>query len=244
MGRTGAILLAALLVAPLLLPGGRLLAQEADTTIVNTQLWVEALADKRLSQKLQADMLVGTRFLVSGQSNWTRFDLRPSLTYRGGWLVVPVGALFSFTAQTDDVNSFELRPFVGARFSWSPRLRFIFRSYTRLEYRYFTYSDDTNESSWRVRTRLEADIALNNRSLLADRTLKFLTDAEVYADVRGSIGETFNNRWRFRFGLGYRHSYALRIRFWYVIQRSRGTLDESFNTTDNIFRFRVGYYVQ
>jgi hypothetical protein len=232
---------AAALVAGVVLLGEAAFAQE--DTSVNSQLWLDFIVDKRFSSKASASLLASPRVLLTG-SDWWRFDLRPVLDYRiQSWIDVPVGVVFSWTKQLEDVNSFELRPFVGLRFRWSPWARYGFRSYSRLEYRHFTYSDDTSSTDWRLRSRLEADIAINHASLIQDRTLHFFTDVELFSDPADDVAETFASRWRFRFGLGYRYNFAWRFHFVYTIQRSLNTVGQEFETTDNIFRFRASYFI-
>jgi hypothetical protein len=232
---------AAVLVASIVWFSEPALAQE--TSDVNSQLWLDFVVDKRFSSKTSASLLASPRILVSGDA-WRRFDVRPVLDYRiVSWIDIPVGVVFSWTQQREDVNSFELRPFVGLRFRWSPKLRYRFRSYTRLEYRHFRYSDDTSDSAWRLRSRLEADIAINHASLIQDRTFHFFSDVELFTDPEDDVAETFASRWRFRFGLGYRYTFAWRFHFVYTIQRSLSTVGESFETTDNIFRFRASYFI-
>jgi hypothetical protein len=233
--------LLAALVAGVVLFGESAFAQEEED--VNSQLWLDFIVDKRISSKTSANLLASPRFLISGDE-WRRFDIRPVLDYRiVSWIDIPVGVVFSWTQQREDVNSFELRPFVGLRFRWSPKLRYRFRSYSRLEYRHFSYSDDTSDSAWRLRSRLEADIAINHASLIQDRTFHFFSDVELFTDPADDVAETFASRWRFRFGLGYRHTFAWRFHFVYTIQSSLSTVGQTFETTDNIFRFRASYHI-
>ena len=157
-------------LAALGLTAGALRAQ--DSTVVNLQLWVDGDVRKQLSQRWSGRLLVSARTTVTEPRNWRRLDLRPSVTYSAGaWLDVPVGVLLSRTDQTDDLNSFELRPYLGALIPWTPKPGIKFFSFSRLEFRQFWYSDDTTASSWRFRSRAGFDLAINHRNLLLDRTL-------------------------------------------------------------------------
>lgn len=49
------------------------------------------------------------------------------------------------------------------------------------------------------------------------------------------VEERFANRFRWRIGAGYRLSYNLRFEFLYMLQQSKNTIDDNFESSDNFF---------
>ena len=89
--------------------------------------------------------------------------------------------------------------------------------------------------------RAEAIIPINRNSFFEDKLWYALTDFEALFTTN-DVKERFANRVRIRVGIGYRFSYSLRVEFMYMLQESRYAIDDSFSSSDNIFRFRLKQY--
>jgi hypothetical protein len=76
-----------------------------------------------------------------------------------------------------------------------------------------------------------------------DKLWYSILDAEAFVVMDKDAEERFANRLRIRTGVGYRINYGLRLEFVYTLQRSRNALEDDFQTTDNIFRFRIKQYL-
>jgi hypothetical protein len=96
----------------------------------------------------------------------------------------------------------------------------------------------------RTRLRAETFIPLNKPTMFAgDKLWYTLLDAEAFLVMDQDVEERFANRIRIRTGIGYRINYGLRLEFVYTLQKSRNTLEGNFDTTDNIFRFRIKQFL-
>ena len=141
--------------------------------------------------------------------------------------------------QTDDVDSTEVTPRLGARFhlfsrrqllqvaEQAPQRRIVVRDLVRVESRNFFYSggDADNESTFRFRNRLEFLLPLNKASITDDGARYWLADWEWFVPL-DDPEERFANRQRIRTGIGYRRSFNWRYELLYIWTRSRDTLDE------------------
>jgi hypothetical protein len=188
-------------------------------------------------------MSVGTQHLVSGDDPWRRLVIKPSIE----WYPIPFVDLISelsyiYTKQKTGVNTVEWRPDVGFRLNFLQQ-RMTFRTNTRFEYRHVHYIEtDENLNTLRFRARVELVYPITNRSIRDPKTLYALTDFEVFADLAGDeVQERFAGRNRFRIGLGWRFDQEWRTEFIYTRQGSRNTLEQDFETSDNIYRIRVKY---
>ena len=69
-----------------------------------------------------------------------------------------------------------------------------------------------------------------------------LADAELFVNLDETPEERFNDNWRFRGGIGYKLSFNWQFEGIYTRQLSRNTLQEAFDVSNNIFRFRFKYH--
>jgi hypothetical protein len=154
--------------------------------------------------------------------------------------------LVSSTTQNDTIDSYEIRPMIGARVHFTPHQRILTRLFLRFEQRNLksTETDDW-EKSGRIRTRLETQIPFNKPTMFAGDGLWYgIVDAEWFFVVDQDVQERFANRFRFRAGVGYRLSYTWRFELMYTLQKSKHTIeDNDYTSTDNIFRVRVKHYL-
>jgi hypothetical protein len=133
-------------------------------------------------------------------------------------------------------DTFELRPFIGAKFELANKRKVEFFDFTRYEARNL-YSHDTHEWSLenRIRSRFGAEIPLAAvAKAWKPQTFYTLVDVEPFW-VAGK-GLTMV---RFRAGLGYIRSERLRIEFVYHTQWGEATGSDALVYNQNIFRLNV-----
>jgi Protein of unknown function (DUF2490) len=223
----------------------------------NMQLWGTFTLDWLKTDRLTYELEVEPKVLVSapeGEPGWASLDVTPNVEYAAKRWLDAIGEVASgYTAQTDDVNSFEISPRVGLRFhlttrelptgpirrEFQPLHRLVIRNLVRVEARNLFYSDDrAHDSVVRFRNRLELQIPLNRNRMTEDGARYALADWEWFIPL-GDPQERFANRQRIRTGIGYRRNVQWRFEALYIWTRSRDTTDQDFATSDNIVNFRV-----
>lgn len=223
----------------------------------NMQLWGTFTLDWLKTDRLTYELEVEPKVLVSapeGEPGWASLDVTPNVEYAAKrWLDAIGEVATGYTAQTDDVSSFEFSPRVGLRFhlttrelptvpirrEFQPLHRLVIRNLVRVEARNLFYSDDrAHDSVVRFRNRLELQIPLNRNRMTEDGARYALADWEWFIPL-GDPQERFANRQRIRTGIGYRRNLHWRFEALYIWTRSRDTTDQDFATSDNIVNLRV-----
>jgi len=225
----------------------------------NLQLWGNFTLNWPRSERLAYELDFEPKVLVSApddQPSWMNLDVTPNVEYSAkGWLDWVGEAVTGYTKQTDDVNSFEVTPRLGARFhlfsrdrpalrgrrhEMHPKRRPVVRALVRVESRNFIYSGagSGSDSTVRFRFRFEFLAPLNKSRITEDGTRYFLADWEWFVPL-DDPDERFANRQRIRAGVGYRASGAWRFEGIYMWTRSRDTIGDGFETSDNIIDIRV-----
>ncbi|MFN3841146.1 MAG: DUF2490 domain-containing protein [Cyclobacteriaceae bacterium] len=211
---------------------------------VNEQIWAEYMLNYPFAQNWNIENAF-TYSTLMGTPKWRAYDYSVTLE----WSVNPyvnliTQGIVSYTNQTDPYSTLELRPVFGTRVQFTPDKRIQTRLFIRLEQRNFK---DLEAREWshvyRPRARAEAIIPLNKKSYFEDNLWYAITDIE-FLFINQDVEERFANRFRWRIGGGYRIRYNLRFEFMYMLQASRNTLEDDFETSDNIFRFRVKQYLR
>jgi hypothetical protein len=219
------------------------------------QLWGTAtlnwLKTDRLTYELEFEPKVAP-WVPEGDPRWASVDFTPNVEYAlRSWLDILGEVATSYTWQDDDVTSTELSPRAGARFHFLsrelptgplkrehlPRHRIVVRDLVRVEGRNLFYNDGTQDSVIRFRNRLELQVPLNRPKVSDDGARYFLIDWEWFIPL-DDPEERFASRQRVRAGLGYRHTRDWRFEVLYILNRSRNTLEEGFQSTDSIVDIR------
>jgi hypothetical protein len=183
---------------------------------------------------------------VLDSRKWQSFEFTPTLDYSlTGRIDLSFSTAFEFTDQTESVSTFEVRPVIGTRIHLTPHQRILLRALIRLEDRNI---QDLDTKDWdhvlRPRLRAELLIPLNRKTYFEDKLWYGVADAEWFLSVDDDVNERFANRFRIRTGIGYRLNYSSRFEFIYMIQKSKNTIEDSFYTSDHIFRFRYKHYLR
>ncbi len=241
----GAALAAALLLAP-----------STAGAQANLQLWGNYTLNWVKSDRLVFELDIEPKVLLKapeGEPGWWNVDLTPNVEFSPKpWMDLVAESVIGPTKQTDDVDSFEVSPRVGVRFHLfsrarrfharerAPTRRIVLRDLVRVESRNILYRGGGAESSStvRLRNRLEFLAPLNKERVSDDGARYMLVDWEWYVPL-DDPDERFANKQRIRAGFGYRRSFKWRFELLYMWTRSRNTIDEGFNTSDNIIDVRV-----
>jgi len=221
-----------------------------------TQLWANLTLDWVKSDRLVYELDIEPKVLIAGpegQPDWRNLDLTPNVEYSlKPWLDIQADLTMGRTTQTDDVDSSEVTPRVGARFhlfsrrqllkvrEQAPQRRIVVRDLVRFESRnsFYTGGDADDEQTFRFRNRLEVLMPINKPSITDDGAGYWLADWEWFIPL-DDPEERFANRQRIRGGIGYRRNFNWRYELLYIWTRSRNTIDSGFSTNENIIDVRV-----
>lgn len=210
---------------------------------VDTQSWLDFRAYYTINDKWLYDGDYGVRGIISGE-DWQRVYINPSVVYNLNISTVLRGGMrFIYTHEITTSNTFEIRPWQGIRFIWPRTKYFIISQYARLEQRITFHTQEGNSDfALRARYRIMAKTP-NLRWEAINQVFYLFTSFEFFSNVGKAIEETFVDRTRLTFGLGYLLSQAFRMELNYTIQGSRGGNEEGIKIGVHIIRLRLKYYV-
>jgi hypothetical protein len=226
------VLLAALYV--------NLTAQDDQT---DSQSWFDFRTFYTIDEKWTYDGDYGMRGFISDE-NWRRVYIHPAFVYDLSTAIDLRGGMrFIFTKEKDLSNTFEIRPWQGIRFIWPKTSWVILSQYVRLEER-FTWGmeDDSFDFVFRLRYRIMAKTP-NLKLVSINQTFYFLTSLELFANLGEAIQETFVDRSRITFGMGYFITQAWRVELHYILQGSNLFTEEGYTADVKILRLRLRYYI-
>jgi len=211
---------------------------------VNEQVWFEYFLEYPMANVFNLENVVTYSTLLN-TPRWRAIDYAPTLEYSlTPHIDLMAGGTFSYTWQTEDYNTFEIRPMVGTRIHFNPNRRVPIRFLARLEQRNFKNMEtDAWDQSLRPRFRLESLIPLNAKDVFQNKMYYIIADVEWLWKLQDDVSERFANRFRARIGLGYRLNYTWRFEFIYMLQQSREAIDDDYSSTDNIFRIRLKHFI-
>jgi hypothetical protein len=224
---------------------------------VNTQLWVDVTLEWIRSAHLTYAVDFQPKVLLSrpeGDPGWYTVDVTPKADYAWkSWLDLIGDLKLGPTHQTDEVDTFELTPRIGARFHLlsrnvpdfvgffrerTPSHRMQLNDLVRIEWRNLFSESQPDQSTARFRNRVELSYTLNRPKATDIGATSFQADWEWFLPV-SDVQERFANEQRIRSGVGHRFSASWQFEFLYAWTRSRATIEDNFTTSDNIFNVRV-----
>ncbi len=211
---------------------------------VTEQLWFEYMLEYPFANSFNLENSL-TYSTLLGDPKWRALDYSPSLEWSITQHIDLIGqAVFSYTAQTESYNTFEVRPILGTKLYFTPNRRIQTRLLLRMEQRNFKNLEDGDWThTFRPRIRAEIIAPINRKTIYEDKLWYGIVDYEALF-TNDEINERFANKFRLRLGVGYRLSYSYRFEFIFMSQNSRTGTDEDLTTSDNIFRFRVKHYLR
>lgn len=210
----------------------------------NEQIWDEYMLNYPFANSFNVENAFCYSTLM-GTPKWRAYDYGATLEWSvTNHIDLIAATVLSYTNQTDSYNTFEIRPALGTRLYFTPNKRIQTRLLLRVEQRNFKNLETQEWSQeYRPRARAEMIIPINKDSYYEDKLWYALTDVE-WLYKTNDVEERFANRFRWRIGVGYRLSYSLRFEFIYMLQQSKNTIEDGFESSDNIFRFRVKQYLR
>jgi hypothetical protein len=219
-----------------------------DTKSNYEQLWLDFMLHKTFNNGIRYLAEVGPRTLLYQRSGWSQFELSQNVQYNVFWNVDAIGGfLLNYTNQTDTTDlfdSYEVRPWVGARIHFNPNSKLMVSLLTRFEQRFLYYNNtSTVEKSGRIRNRLEFTYSINKPNFYQNKLWYVTLDGEWYIPVNEEFSERFANAARIRAGLGYRHNYSWRYVIMFMEQLSRNTIDEGFKSSNFIIDLRAHFFI-
>jgi hypothetical protein len=211
----------------------------------NEQLWFEYMLNMPFANSFNLENTFTYSELLNSPK-WRALDYSPTLEFAlTNHIDLIGGGTLAYTQQIEDYDSFEGRLMLGTKIHFTPNRRILSRLQVRFEQRNFkNLQTDTWETVYRPRARAEFLIPINRKSYFEDKLWYGIVDFEFLFAVDDDVDERFANRLRLRTGVGYRLSYSSRFEFIYMLQESRNGIDESFDSIDNIFRFRYKHYLR
>ena len=211
----------------------------------NEQLWFEYMLNFPFANAFNLENTFTYSTLLN-TPKWRAFDYSPTLEFAlTNHIDLLAGGTLAYTNQVEDYDTFEGRLMIGTKIHFTPNKRILSRLQVRIEQRNFKNLDTkTWETVYRPRARAELLIPINRKTYFEDKLWYGILDAELLFAVDDDVQERFANRFRLRTGIGYRLSYSSRFEFLYMLQESKNGIDDSFESTDNIFRLRYKHYLR
>ena len=210
----------------------------------NSQLWFEHMMNYPFANSFNLENAFTYSTLLN-TPRWRAFDYSPTVEYSlTPHIDLTLGATFSYTVQSEDFNTFEVRPVVGTKIYLTQKGRLHTRVLLRLEQRNIKNLDtDEWQTVVRPRARIEALFAINKKTFSEDNLWYGIADAEWFFTT-DDVDERFANRFRVRVGIGHRLTYSSRVEFIYMNQQSKNAIDDKAYTSDNVFRFRYKHFLR
>lgn len=208
------------------------------------QFWFEYMLNYPFANSFNLENAF-TYSTLLGDPKWSTYDFVPTLEWSvTAHIDLLAQTTLSYTNQTESYNTFEVRPALGTRIFFTPHKRIQTRLLLRLEQRNFKNLETGDwDQVYRPRARGEVIIPINKNSYFQDNLWYAMMDVEALFKV-DDVAERFANRMRFRIGGGYRLNYNWRFEFLYMLQRSKDTIEDEFETADHVFRFRIKQYLR
>lgn len=213
-----------------------------------SQLWADFMFFKTFQNSIRYTVTTGPRFLLNDESSWSQYELSQSMHYNIYGKIDGIGGLLiNYTQQTDTTNlynSYEIRPWLGARFHFNPNSKLMVSLFSRIEFRNMFYNNiEGVQKSLRMRNRLEFTYSINQANFYQDNLWYVTLDGDWYLPLDEEADERFANSARIRAGLGYRRNYTWRYVLVLMEQFSRNTIDEGFSSAHFIIDFRVHFFI-
>ena len=157
----------------------------------NEQLWFEYIVNYSFANSFNLENAFKYSTLLN-TPRWYAFEFTPTLDYSlTNNIDISLSTALEYTAQTESINTFEVRPVLGTRIHITPNSRVLTRVFIRLEQRNIQNLDTKDwDNAWRPRFRSSAD-PHQQKSFFDDKLWYGLFDAEWFLTAHDDVGGTF-----------------------------------------------------
>lgn len=209
----------------------------AQSASPDRQFWADIVPSWRLGASASDELEFSVRTAWRGAAP-TQYWATNTLEWNvKSWLGLDaIGALVASRGPQHGTGYFEMRPSVGARFTWrGDRIRAS--EFVRIEHRSIHPLGAAAFTIERLRHRPQLLVALNHPSLASARTAYLITDAEWFF-VHDGRGGWESNQLRLRAGLGFRWNAHRSFEAILNDTRRRAHFDAAFEDGDHVLRLR------
>ena len=208
---------------------------QAQNSGVKSQYWNNLNVAWQISDNFFIGNTLSYNVLFDKELPWSELSYSATAVLRiNSFLLGNGGMYIAATNQSTDLNSVEIRPYIGIRISSKLPKRWVVSNLTRIEWRNLIYSNDTNDLAFRLRNRTNAAISINRKSLLDDHTLSLFAYFEAFHNLDNTVTERYFTTLKYKAGLAYRFSLQWRIDLGILFNNSRNTIETPSQLPGNI----------
>ena len=191
----------------------------AQTGYFRPQLWSNFSPVWQISEKVSIRSNIGFNYLLSDDMPWNELTAMASGNYHfHRFMEADIALYFARVKQDKNLSSFEYRPSLGYRIFSNPVKRWLVVNSSRIEARFFRYSDRTTNLSFRFRNRTNAAVSLTRHSMADNGNLFLFGYFELFYNFGMEVRERFFNQFKYKLGLGYRLNDAWRFNMGVIYQ--------------------------
>lgn len=207
----------------------------AQGTGIQPQYWNNLTIDLGISEKLLLTNTLSYNVLINKELPWSEVSNNVTANYSISYFLVGTGGLyFAHTKQSNTLTTIELRPYLGVKLFSDLEKRWIIGNLSRMELRNLSYSDNTNNSTFRFRNRTTSAIAINRTSMLEDNTLSIFAYVEAFHNFEKDVVERYFTTLKYKPGIAYRFSPKWRINIGALFNNARSTIVDPSLTPTNV----------
>ncbi len=143
-------------------------------------------------------------FLYNEPSAWNEWSLSTVARRTLGKVSMVTGGLyFGNTRQNKNLSNWELRPVLGYRLFSNTKKHFGVANYTRIEFRFFKYSNNTIDETTRLRNRTTFTFSLSKKSLSAAKNFLVFSFLEAFHNFDENTVERYFKLFKVKLGIAY-----------------------------------------
>lgn len=209
------------------------------------QIWLAGEVVHNTKSDLVLRGLLEYQEAYGSEEHWESWTINSGVDY----LLIPKLVLkgelkFIHSNENDTLNRMEVTPVLGVFIDILNRGRVEIYDLLKFEWRQLYFSSpELNSGTLRIRNKLGITTALNRPLPSMDKALNLILSAEAFFVKQDNEKERYSNRIRYETGLSYRFNDQWLLNASYFRQHSRNQIDESFASTENIFRLKATYFL-
>ena len=218
-------------LCPLLIP----IDLKAQNTGIKPQYWNNATVAWEANEYFLFAHTLSYNVLIDKELPWSEFSMNNTAAFLINDLLSANGGLYLATSkQSNDLNSFEIRPYLGFRVTSKRQKRAAISNLSRIEWRHLDYSNNTSNSDFRFRNRTTGVLAINQQSILDQHVLLLFAYFEAFHNFNQEIEERYFTSYKYKAGLKYRFSAHWGMDAGVLFNNSRNTIFEPSQAPTNV----------